>query len=201
MRLPQHISLIDLCVAALVLVVLVLPSRSSEAVAALSAGDAVAVSRAEAKTWANPGDGKAAADLARSLARAGEYDWATDAATVLAKGQSESPTRWRAMLAVSIGHADRLEAEVALHWAELALAACGEVGDACPAWEEVRVQLYTNHLAAGVRSGIDPRVDPIGFRRAAEASSGMIHLSGGLVREPEPTPVPAPGSGSGASTP
>ena len=38
------------------------------------------------------------------------------------------------------------------------------------------VSLYQQHLAAGIKSGIDPRIDPKGFREAGEAALRSIRL-------------------------
>ena len=55
--------------------------------------------------------------------------------------------------------------------------------------------LYQQHLDAGVKSGIDPRRDPKGFRAAGEAGLRSIRLNSS---EKENTPAP---SGSGSAQP
>ena len=65
----------------------------------------------------------------------------------------------------------------ALDYANRALTACHESADACPSWEEIRMKLYQQHLDAGVKSGIDPRRDPKGFRAAGEAGLRSIRLT------------------------
>ncbi len=193
MKWPHRVSIVDACVVAITVVVIAMPRRSAEAVPALDAEQTLQVSRAEAATHAAPSDGRAVADLARALGNARELDWAVDSATTLAKAQMQSPTRWRALMAASVAQADRLDATASLEFARRALDACASAGDACPSWEEVRLQLYEAHLAAGVASGIDPKKDPNGFRRAAEAGMTTVRLSGG------PTGGVAPESGSGSA--
>ena len=79
---------------------------------------------------------------------------------------------------------DRLDVKPALDYADRALAACesaqeqGEVS-ACPTYEAVRMRLYEQHLSAGVKSGIDPRRDPVGFRKAGESALRSIRLTTG----------------------
>lgn len=176
---PRSVSLIDLSVAVLALIAVALPSRTADAVPAFDATATAEIARAEARAFARPDDGEAAADLARALVGARQLDWALDRAHLLAAAQAASPSRWRSYLGVSIAHAERLEAPEALAWSQRSLAACAEARATCPSWEEVRVQLYAAMLDAGVRSGIDQRVDPVGFRRAAEAGVTQIRLSGG----------------------
>ncbi|MEZ4366363.1 MAG: hypothetical protein R2939_08740 [Kofleriaceae bacterium] len=198
MRLPRHVSLVDLSVAALAVIAVAMPARTTAAVPAYEADAALALARAEARTFVHADDGQAAADLTRALVTSRQYDWAVDRAHALAAAQQGAPQRWRTLLAASVAHAERLEAAEALTWAERSLDACAGARASCPSWEEVRVQLYADHLDAGVRSGIDPKVDPAGFRRAAEAGAGAVRLTGGPQRG---APTPAAGSGDGASTP
>jgi hypothetical protein len=110
------------------------------------------------------------------------------------------------LLATSVAYADELDAVPSLDYANRALAACQtarEHGDAeaCPDPEEVRMELYQQHLDAGVKSGIDPRKGPAAaaaFRRAGEAALRQIRLV------PDREPARASGSprrGSGSSAP
>lgn len=137
---------------------------------------------AEARTVVNPRDGAAVAELTRQLDEAGQKDWAIDAAVRGSERAKDSPTAWRALLAASSAFVDRLDVVPALDFANRALAACKQsrdMGDAtaCPSWEEIRVSLYQQSLDAGVRSGIDPRRDPRGFRRAQDRGMLQIHLN------------------------
>jgi hypothetical protein len=54
------------------------------------------------------------------------------------------------------------------------------------------MELYQSHLDAGVASGIDPKLDPAGFRKAGQSKLRQIYL--GPSR-----PVIHPGAGSGSS--
>jgi hypothetical protein len=62
------------------------------------------------------------------------------------------------------------------------------------------MRLYQQHLDAGVKSGIDPHVDPAGFRRAGEAALRQIRIG---PSQPAPPSAPqsnaAPGSGAGSA--
>jgi hypothetical protein len=57
------------------------------------------------------------------------------------------------------------------------------------------MRLYQQHLDAGVKSGIDPRRDPKGFRAAGEAGLRSIRLNS---NESESSSVPS-GSGTGSA--
>ena len=203
MALPRSISLVDFAVIAVVAVAIFLPAREMYAQNAIK-GDDFAVALAEARTLATPGDGKAIEDYTRKLGEAGLKDWAVETAVRLSDRAKDSPTRWRALIAASVAYVEKLDVVPALDYANRALAACEstrEKGDAsaCPSWEEIRMRLYQQHLDAGVKSGIDPRVDPAGFRAAGE--SALRHIRIGPAQNP---PNPAPGSGatqgSGAAT-
>ena len=60
-----------------------------------------------------------------------------------------------------------------------ALQTCVASGEThCPAGEAMRMEIYLQHLKAGIDSGIDPRRDPAGFRHAGEAGWRTIRLKG-----------------------
>jgi hypothetical protein len=197
MALPRHLGFVDLGVLTVVAVALFLPSREMHARNAIK-GDEFALALAEARTIARPGDGLAVEDFTRKLGEAGMKDWAIEASVRASERGKDSPTRWRALLAASAAYVEKVDVVNALDYANRALAACElarEKGDAaaCPSWEEVRMRLYQQHLDAGVRSGIDPRRDPEGFRRAGESALRQIRING----RPE---IPA-GSGSSGTAP
>jgi hypothetical protein len=160
------------------------------------------LAQAEAKTIAKPGDGLAVEDFARRLGEAGMKDWAIEVAVHASDRDKDAPTRWRSLLAASVAYVDELDVVPALDFANRALAACEtarERGDvtACPSGDEIRMHLYQQSLDAGVKSGIDPRHDPAGFRRAGESALRQIRLKGPPVGSPER----AGSAGSGASRP
>jgi hypothetical protein len=200
MQLPR-VGLVDLGVATVVAVAIFLPSREMYASAALKADDAhqFEIADAEARTMARPGDGLAVEDFTRKLGEAGMKDWAIETAVVASDRGKESPTRWRALLAASVAYVEVLDAKPALDYADMALAACQatrEKGDptACPRPDEVRMQLYQQHLDAGVKSGIDPRKGPAAaaaFRNAGQSALRQIRLA--------PAHPHAEGSGSAGS--
>jgi hypothetical protein len=202
-RLGRYFSLVDITVAIVALVAIFLPPRPLEGVSAAAGTDDArfGLAEAEARVRAHPGDGAAAQELSRRLVEAKELDFAVEAPAE-ASQVKHAPTRWRALLATSRAYAERIEVEPAFEWGQMALNACQDAGEAaCPSWEEIKVDLYTRHLDAGIKSGIDPKVDPEGFRRAGEAALRTVHLETGVMHAPEPPgPAPAPGSGSGSGS-
>ena len=191
----RFLSLLDLTVAIVVLVVLILPPRATEALAANQGTDDElrSLAIAEADAVAHPLDGDATAEWTRRLGDVGNRDWEITAAITAANAQLKSPTRWHSLLAVSVGYADLLAPGPALEWGNRALAACAEVGTiACPTWEQVRMDLYARHLDAGVKSGIDPRVDLTGYRKAADSGVRTIRLNGGPSAAPTPSGMTTP---------
>jgi hypothetical protein len=199
MALPRFMSLVDFAVLAVIAVALFLPAREMYAQNAIK-GDEFGVALAEARTMANPKDGRAIEDFTRKLGEAGLKDWAIEAAVRMSDGAKDSPTRWRALIAASVAYIEKLDAVNALEYANRAIAACEsarEKGDsaACPSWEEIRMRLYQQNLSAGVKAGIDPKVDAAGFRRAGE--NALRHIRIGPSTAP-PTP-PAPPQGSAGS--
>ncbi|MBK9032636.1 MAG: hypothetical protein IPL61_15225 [Myxococcales bacterium] len=191
----RHLSLADVVVVIVVAVALFLPARrlSATPVGKVDDHGRRALAFAEARVEARPGDGPAVYELVRLLGDAKLSDWAVQAAAVAAGRATESPTHWRALLAVSVAHVDRYEAKEALDYATQALAACARAAaTTCPSWEQVRVELYQRHLDAGVRSGINPRQNPIAFRQAGEAALRQVRTMGtGIAPQPQPQP-PAP---------
>jgi hypothetical protein len=178
--LPRFISLVDFGVLTVVAVALFLPGREMFAQNAIK-GDEFGVALAEARTMASPSDGRAIEDFTRKLGQAGLKDWAIESAVRMSDRAKDSPTRWRALLAASVAYIEKIEVKEALDYANRAIAACElsrSHSDACPAPEEIRMRLYQQHLDAGVKSGIDPRVDPAGFRRAGETSLRHIRING-----------------------
>lgn len=186
MKWPRVFGIVDLGILTLVAVALFLPPREMYASSAYKGDDRdrLAIALAEARTIAQPADGVAIDDLARRLGEAGMKDWAIEAALDGSERAKASPSRWRALLAASVAYVDRIDVIPALDYANRALAACEIAREhggqaACPSWEEVRMRLYHQHLDAGVKSGIDPRRDPKGFRAAGESGIRQIRLKSG----------------------
>lgn len=181
MQIHRHLNLMDLVVVIVVPVALFLPARSTNAVAAAKGTDAdrIALATAEARALAHPDDGMAAGELGRRLTAAGHLDWAVEATAELAERSPKSPTRWNALLATSVAYAERLEAKEALAWAQRALEACHVSGTTyCPTHDEIRLDIYVRHLDAGVRSGIDPKRNPEGFRAAGAEGLLPVFING-----------------------
>lgn len=180
MKWPRFVGIVDLGILTLVAVALFLPPRQMFASSAFKGEpiDRFEIALAEARAIANPEDGRAVDDFAR---RMGPYfkDWAIEAALDGSERAKNSPQRWRALLAVSVAYVERLDVIPALDFANRSLAACEKAREtggqaACPSWEEIRMRIYQEHLDAGVKSGINPRIDPTGFREAGE--NGIRHI-------------------------
>ena len=198
---PRLFNLVDLGVVTVIAVAVLLPAREMYAGAAIKGDEPAqfALALAEARTMARPGDGVAVEDLAHKLGEADLKDWAVEASVKASERAKDSPTRWRALIAASVAYVEKLDVVPALDYANRALSACEsarEKGDAaaCPTWEEVRMRLYQQNLDAGVQSKIDPRRDPVGFRKAAESALRQIYIGSRSDRVPAGT-----GSGSGSS--
>jgi hypothetical protein len=193
----RWISIVDIVVAVVALVAIFLPARPLEGVSAAKGDDDArfALGAAEARTRVRaPAEmGRAAEELSRRFVDAHESDFAIEAPMSAARAMRGSPERWRALLATAKGYGELREVKDAAEWANEALAACHDAGvEACPPWEEVRVDLYAKHLESGIASGIDPKVDPDGFRKAGEKALHMVHLSTNPLTAPSPAPTPTP---------
>jgi hypothetical protein len=195
-------NLMDLVVAIVAAVAIFLPPREMYALDAAKGTptERAALALAEARARAHPSDGAQAAELARLLTATGHKDWAVEAAAE-ASASASRETRWRALLATSVAYAERLEAGDALLWAKRALEACHAAAAACPTEEEVRMDIYVRHLDAGVRSGINPRRDPEGFRAASQGEIRSIYLKGGTPPSPPPAGSGAGGAAGAGATP
>jgi len=183
MKWPRFVGIVDLGILTLVAVALFLPAREMYASSPYKGEDIdrFAIALAEARSIANVTDGKTVDELARRLGEAGYKDWAVESALDGSERAKDSPSRWRALLAVSVAYVDRIDVVPALDYANRALAACETAREkggqaACPSWEEVRMRLYHQHLDSGVKSGINPRIDPKGFRAAGESGIRQIRL-------------------------
>ena len=179
MKLPRFVGLVDLAVLVVVVAAILLPPRPMMAIDAIKGTDAdrFALAHSEAQAIATPASGARQAELARRLGHAGFKDWAIETAVAGVDRTKRSPDRWRALSAASVAYVDQLDVHPALEYIDLALASCKDSREACPAWEEVRMSFYRQHLAAGIESGIDPRRDPVGFRTAGERGLRSIRIS------------------------
>lgn len=179
MRIHRFLSLTDLIVALLVAIVVFLPKRPLEATDAyrLDPDARADLAAAEATALAHPDDGGAASAFATKLAEAGQMDWAVetarDGAAVATPG-----TRWKALLALSDVYGKRIQVDDSYDAAKQALGACTDAPGDCPDWEKLKLELYMGYLEAGMKSGIDPRKDPAGFRKAADGAMDLIDVHG-----------------------
>jgi hypothetical protein len=179
MKLPRFLGLVDLAVLVVAAVALLIPQRPllAREAAKGSEADRFALAAAEARVLVEPATGAAVAELARRLGGAQFFDWAVESAIAGAARAGGAPDQWRALQAASVALVDRLAARPALELARQALAQCERAGAACPEAEATRLALYERQLAAGVESGIDPRTDPAGFRRASERGMRAVRLA------------------------
>ena len=177
--------MLDICAAVLVLIVLVMPGRDLHVASGyrwVEPADVPQVEKdvalAQAQALAHPTDGRAVERLAGLLGvrPVSQHDQALrlagDAAQRMQK--ENGATRWRALLAISSVHADRIEIAEASRFANEALEACSAPGADCPPHEKVRLDLYAEQMAAGVEAiahGADPRAEPDKFR----SEMGRIH--------------------------
>jgi hypothetical protein len=174
-------SITDITVAIVLVAFAVLPDRTPGVKDAFAADDAQArlIAREQARVAAHPEDGGAAAALANALIDVGQTDAALRIAAEGAQ-RAGATSKWRALLAVSVAHAERVEVREAFDYATQALTACHTAQAIaethCPSFEEVRVDIYGRQLDAGIRAGIDPRVDPVAFRAAAEAALRTVNV-------------------------
>jgi hypothetical protein len=194
----RYVSITDIVVAIVALVAIFLPARPLEGVSAARGNDdeRFALAAAEARVRAVPGDGASAEELSRRLIGAGEGDFAVEAPLAAAAAMQNAPLRWRAQIATARAYTELRDVKEAYEWAQRALNGCHDVGaPACPSFEEVRLDIYAGYLEAGIERGIDPKVDPEGFRKAAETGLHMVHLTQNPQSNPPappPTPAPAP---------
>ena len=171
--------LLDIAGIGVALVAVLLPPPSKQVFPVYDKQSAAApteIAAAQAALSRDPQDFAALGRYVDLLAEAGQPDQALRAAG--AAFAQPGPTHWRAAVAVASVHADLLDAKAAYEWAGKALTACDEPGADCPDHERVRVDLYAKALKAGIDSGIDPRVDPEGFKKAIDSATPMIRVGG-----------------------
>ncbi|ACY14358.1 hypothetical protein [Haliangium ochraceum] len=193
-----RVGMLDICAAIVVLVVILLPDRE------FVVGDAFAFDEAQTEALAleqarlalAPGDSDAAERMALLLTELGQTDWAVQVASTAAQQGDERS--WRALLAASLAHAERIEVSDAHRFAKMALDACLAAGpEHCPSHRRVRLSLYFDQLDAGLASGIDPRSDPRGYHEAVLRATPIVQYRGSAP--PAPAPEPAEGEVQGGA--
>ena len=179
MRLSRYVGFVDLGILAVVFVLIALPPREMFASAAHKGADPdqFGLALAEARSVAHPDDTLVIAELERRLVAANFRDWAVVETVRAVAHATGTPQEWRALLSASVAYVDRVDVKPALDYANRALSSCRKSAQSCPSWEEVRMDLYQRSLDAGVKSGIDPWRDPIGFRKAGERALRPIRLN------------------------
>jgi hypothetical protein len=172
----SRFGLLDLCAVIMLAVVFFLPSRDhlvDPLYAETEQATMQQVTVLQGKLAADPSDGAVAAKLAEHFIAMGQHHYAVRLAGEAAK--RGGPSAWRGWQAVSVAHVERVDVEQALVYASKALTACHDPKSDCPEHEYVRLQVYHASLEAGMSSGIDPREDPDGFRRALLKTFPTVH--------------------------
>ncbi|MBP9089007.1 MAG: hypothetical protein KBG15_22995 [Kofleriaceae bacterium] len=201
MKLLRLVSIVDIAVVGVAAFAIGLPPRTMEAAPAswLRGDDTVSAALQEARSIAHPEDGKAVATASQYMSDGGYRDWAVEMPRALSERDKSSPVRWQALRAVSAAYLDRFELGFALDYANRAIAACESAGPvACPAWDNIRMELFAQHLDAGIKSGINPHRDPAGFSKAAGESVRHIRLT---PKAGMGGPTPAPSAPAEPATP
>ena len=181
---PFRVSVLDLTAAVVVLVAIFLPDRGLNAVRAYETDRDTnhEIALQQAILAERPTDGEAAARLSELLIQVKQSDWAIQVAANAA--DEKRGDAWRALLATSLAHAERVEVAQAHEFAERALAECRRAGStACPPHQETRLSVYFSQLDAGAKSGIDPRIDPSGYYQAVSNKTIMVRPLGATPRD------------------
>jgi hypothetical protein len=196
MQLRRYVGLIDLGILTILIATVVFPPRQMYAESAIKGTDdeRYQLAMLEAKAIAHPDLPMHVGKFSDLLGVNGFKDWAIVTAVQGADRAKSSPMYWQAALATSVAWVDRLDARKALDWGKRAYQACAKAGTtACPSWEKARMEIYIDHLQAGVDAGIDPRKNPKAFREAGEGKIRSTRIGGGHDKEQEtPAPAPAP---------
>lgn len=191
----RFVGLVDLGVLTILIAAVVFPPREMYADSAVkgSADERFGLALAEARAIARPEDPNRVEDLQHLLGEMNFKDWAVEISVDGAARTTGSPEHWRSLLAASVAYIERLEAKPALKWAIDAFKACEKVGEpACPSWEKTRMEIYRDHIQAGVDAGIDPKRNPKAFRAAGEGKIRAHRIGPTNDRDLPPAPAPAP---------
>lgn len=191
-----RVTLIDVIAALVVVVAMLIPDPSTgvESAYGKDADDEVTarIDALQTRLARDPGDGKAAEDLGQILERLRHHDQALRVGGEAA--DHDSPSRWRACVAVWSAHADRLrytlgdgdgaadELKAALDWADKAEQACSESTECSEGADRARLALYRQTLQAGadwLKAGGDPKQDLPGFRAVLTRSWRSGSVRGG----------------------
>jgi len=194
MQLRRLVGLVDLGVLTILIAGVVFPPREMYADSAIKGtdGERFALAAAEAEVIVHPEVAEHVDKLSDTLGQLGFKDWAIEVGVRGSDRTRSSPLHWQALLATSVAYVDRLDVKNALAWAQKAYRACEKSGEvACPGWEKTRIEIYRDHLQAGVDAGIDPRRNPKGFREAGETRIRSTRIGGSHDTEQQ-TPAPAP---------
>ena len=139
----------------------------------------------QAAVFANPGDGKAAEELAWLLRDLERHDMAIRIAG--ASASISDPSNWRAQSAVSGAYTDKATKPVSINadairdsyaWATKAKESCAAVGEiACSVTEALRLRLIFEDLRHGVEMLENGSFDAEDFRGELNSTRPMIRAS------------------------
>lgn len=167
--------MLDIGAAGVLLVAVVLPAPRRTIRPVLHDPQlALHIAEGQADVIRDPADSGAAAQLADLLVSARQTDWALRVAGVAAT--TSAPERWRAAIAASAVHMDRMEVAPAYEWADKALKACVAPGADCPDFERTRLETVAAALKAVHDGGIDAKKNSKGVIDAAERAVPLIRL-------------------------
>lgn len=174
---PFKVGIVDLVALIVVAVLVILPARASSVHDTLDDRVADEVSAAQSVLAADPGNGEAASDMALTLLRENQSDWALRVAQRAAAAEN-TDTRWKSLWAVSSVHGARFDVAEALRDAKLALEACQDKTQRCPEHQHIRLQLWVGQLDRGLKSGVDPRLEPERFKRVMRRAFPHARIPG-----------------------
>jgi len=174
---PFKVGVVDLVAIGVVTVLIVLPNRSTAVHDTFDDKVANEISASQSVLAADPGNGEAASDMALQLLGEQQSDWAlrvVERAAVVDK----TKTRWQSLWAMSSIHGARFDIAEALRDAKLALASCEDPSQVCAPHELIRLQIWVGQLDRGLKSGIDPKVEPQRFKDAMRRAFPRARIPG-----------------------
>ena len=175
-----RVGIVDLGVAAVVLVAIFLPSRAFTISKLIPVPKRSELLVAQSDLASASGTERAArgAEIAsRILTDAGQHDLAVRMASPTAS--AAAPETWRANLGAALALAARLEIPRAFAQASDALSKCEKAESTCLVHERTRLELLLGQLDAGVKaleSGLDPKTQPTAFRKKIQELNPTVQF-------------------------
>ncbi len=183
----------DILIAVLVAVVILLPHRQSIVKPAYTfeIPQLAVLAHAQANAYKQAPSGDSVLQIAELMLPEGQSDWvARIAGSVLDVDTADAPdpqdtpppsgkiaSRWKVALTLSLAFGDRLDIQTAHRYAQMAVENCVASPKECLPADSGRLAVYFQRLDAGLQSGIDPKLDPIRYRQAAEKGLRTIRTT------------------------